>query len=65
VNVPAGGQVLGITCHSTAGGSVQVNGGDTVPVPANVGLDIAPRGNLVAPTIVFTSTDSYFVEFVR
>src|SRR5260221_3823286 len=59
VTVGAGKRVIGIGCHSTAGGSITINGGSSVPVPANVGFAIEPNGNLVAPTIIFTRTDSY------
>jgi hypothetical protein len=57
-------RVLAITavCGGTPG-TITINGGDSIPVPTNVGLQIGPKGNLVDPTIVFSSTDSYFVEF--
>src|SRR5579863_9998328 len=64
VTVSAGQRVIGIGCHSTSGGSFTINSGSSIPVPANVGISIEPLGNLTAPTIVFTSTDSYFVEVV-
>lgn len=64
VTVSSGQRVIGIGCHSTNGGSIVINSGSTVPVPAGVGIGIEPNGNLVAPTIVFTGTDSYFVEVV-
>lgn len=64
VSVPAGGRVVGIAAHSTAGGSFTINGGNSVPVPANVGVAVVPNAQLVAPTLVFTGTDSWFVEFV-
>jgi hypothetical protein len=62
--VPAGGKVLGIAAHATTAGSLTINGGASVPVPANVGAALTPNGNLVAPSIVFSGTDSYFVEYV-
>lgn len=64
VTVEAGKRVLSISCHSTNGGTLQINGGDIIPVPANVGFAINPLGNLVAPTIIYTGTDSYFIEMV-
>jgi hypothetical protein len=64
VIVSAGQRALSMSCHSTSGGTMQINGGQTIPVPANVGFAINPLGNIVAPTIVFSSTDSYFVEVV-
>lgn len=64
VVIAAGKRVLSISCHSTTGGTLQINGGDMIPVPANVGFAINPLGNLVAPTIIYTNTDSYFIETV-
>ena len=57
-------RVIGIAAHSTAGGTVTINGGSAVTLPANVAIVIEPQGNLTAPTIVFTGTDTYFVEVV-
>lgn len=62
--VGVGQRVLSISCHSTLGGSLTINGGATIPVPANVGFAINPLGNLVAPIIVYSGTDSYFIEVV-
>lgn len=59
------GRVLQIT--ATAGltaGSFTIDGGNTVTVPAGKSISIEPRGNLSSPTIVFTGTQAYFVEFV-
>lgn len=64
VVVSAGARVLGIAAHSTTGGSFTINGANTVTIPANVSINIEPLGNLIAPTIVFTGTDTYFVEVV-
>jgi hypothetical protein len=59
------GRIRGIIAHSTAGGDFTINGGDTVTIPANVGIEINPQGLLVDPTIVFSSgIDSYFIEYV-
>lgn len=65
VTVPAGGRVIGIAAHATTAGSFTINGGDSIPVPANVGVDLAPRGNLVAPIIVFSANvDSFVIEYL-
>ena len=64
VSVTAGQRVLGIAAHSTLGGSFTINGGAAITIPANSGISINPVGNLTAPTIVFTTTDSYFIEVV-
>lgn len=63
-SIPAGAKVLQVTAASVAGGSLTINGGDTVPLPPNGSISIEPRGNLVAPTLVFTATSAYFVEYV-
>lgn len=60
--IPAGQRVIGIAAHATVAGSMTINGGDSVPIPAQSGIAIQPVGQLVAPTLVFTSTDGYFVE---
>jgi hypothetical protein len=60
-------RVLQITAISlTAAGTIQINGGDAVPVPVvsstGSALCIEPVGQLIDPTIIFTNTDSYFIE---
>lgn len=65
VAVPAGRRVLQIT--ATAGATdatLTINGGDTVTIPAYRALTIEPKGNLVAPSVVFTGTTAYFIEDV-
>ena len=64
VVVTTGQRVIGIGCHSTLGGSFTINGGPSIPIPANISINVEPLGNVVAPTIVFNSTDSYFIEVV-
>ena len=65
VVVGAGKRVIGITAYSNAGGTLTIDGGDSVVIPAGSAIDIAPRGNLIAPTIVFSAgITSYFVETV-
>lgn len=56
----AGCAVLGIAAQGT--GSLTINGGQSVPISGSFSL--APEGLLIAPTIVFTGTTSYFVETV-
>lgn len=64
VTCSAGEKILGIAAHASSGGATMtINGGDSVPVPIG-GIGIQPQGNITAPTIVFTGTDSYFIEFV-
>lgn len=67
--IPAGGRVLGIAVSVMASGAtVTINGGDAIPIPwltgTVQGVEIAPRGNLVAPTIILSGTAAYLIEFV-
>ena len=64
VTVGAGERILGIAAHTSVAGTVQINGGSLITIPANVSVGIEPEGNLVAPTIIFTGTDTYLVETV-
>lgn len=64
VNVSANRRVLQITATSIMGGTMTINGGQTITIPPNASLSIEPKGNLVAPTIVFTNTSAYFIESV-
>lgn len=64
VVVTAGQRVIGIGTHSTGSGTLTINGGPSVPIPAGISINIEPLGNVVAPTLVFTGTDSYFIEVV-
>lgn len=65
VAIAKGRRVIGITAYSTLGGTLTINGGDAVVVPANSLIHLAPKGNLTAPTVVFSkSVTSYFVESV-
>jgi hypothetical protein len=62
--IGAGKRVIGISAHCTIAGSMTINGGNSIPIPANVSMNFNPLGNLTNPTIVFTGTDSFIVEFV-
>lgn len=64
VVVSGGQRVVGISAYSVAGGSFTINGGSTITLPAGISLNIEPKGNLVAPTIIFTGTNTYFIEVV-
>jgi hypothetical protein len=64
VTLPAGSKVLQISATSLLGGSFTVNGGAAITIPANQQFTLEPRGNLVAPTIVFTTTTAYVVEYL-
>jgi hypothetical protein len=64
-------RVLQITAIALeAAGSITIDGGDSTPLPygatdkVSSSICIEPRGNLIDPVIVFTGTDSYFIEYV-
>jgi hypothetical protein len=63
-SIGSGKRVIGIAAHATTAGSFTINGGVSIPVPANSSVEIQPLGNVTNPTIVFSGTDSYFVEFL-
>lgn len=63
-SIPSLARVIGVTAHCTIAGSMTINGGDSIPIPANVGYAFTPQGALVGPTIVLTGTDSYLVEYL-
>jgi hypothetical protein len=65
VAVAAGRRVTGISAYSAAGGTVTINGGDSIVIPAGASISISPKGNLQAPTIVFSAgVTSYVIESV-
>ena len=64
VVIPAGGRVT--MWSATAGGSVAtvtVNGGDPITIPAGAAFTAEPKGELLAPTFIFTTTNAYYVEY--
>lgn len=67
VTPAVGERIVGIIAHATGAGSMTIFGGVSIPIPANVGLEFEPKGNLVGDgtkTIVFTGTDTYTVEVI-
>ena len=65
VTIGAGKRVLQITAVAGGlGATLTINGGATVTIPALTSITIEPRGNLTAPSLVFTGTSGYFVEHV-
>lgn len=67
LTVAANKRILAITATAGAlvGATMTINGGQTITIPAGTTITISPRANLTAPTLVFTSTTSYFVEFIE
>lgn len=59
-----GSRIRSIVARSLVGGTLSINGGDNIPIPPTVGLEINPQGLIVSPVLVFTNTDMYFVEYV-
>tara|TARA_R110000850_G_scaffold91270_2_gene193825 strand:+ start:500 stop:1045 length:546 start_codon:yes stop_codon:yes gene_type:complete len=71
LTLTGGKRVLQITAVSLeVAGDITINGGDMIRLPygnvdkVSTEITIHPQGNLTDPTIVFTGTDSYFVEYV-
>jgi hypothetical protein len=64
VVMAAGQRVTGIAAHATLAGSMTVNAGASITIPADTGIWLEPQGQLVAPTLVFTGTDTYVVEYL-
>jgi hypothetical protein len=64
VVVSSGQRVLSIVAHATLASTITINGGATITLPTNTAFAVEPLGNVVAPTIIFTNTDSYFIEVV-
>lgn len=65
VTIGVGKRVLQITAVAGGNGAtLTINGGATVTIPALTSITIEPRGNLTAPSLVFTDTSGYFVEHV-
>lgn len=65
ISISSGLRVLQITAVAGASGATMtINGGSTVTIPALTSITIEPKGNLTAPSLVFTSTTGYFVEYV-
>ena len=64
VTLTGGKKVKSITAVSTAGGTVVIDGGNTITITANGGVDLQCDYNLVDATIVFTGTVSYVVTYI-
>jgi hypothetical protein len=71
LTLTGGKRVLQITAVALEGaGSFTINGSDVITLPygstdkVSTEITIQPQGNLTDPVIVFTGTDSYFVEYV-
>lgn len=67
LTVAANKRILQIsaTAPALAAATMTINGGQTITIPAGSSLTVSPKANVTAPTIVFTGTASYFVEFIE
>lgn len=73
VTLPATAALVRVWCRSTAGGTLAIFGGQSIPIVANAApfeLDLkhllfAASGAGSAAQLVFTGTDSYFVHYVK
>lgn len=65
VTPPQGARMLSVAAYSSAGGTLTINGGNTITIPAGVMFNLAFDPDLVIrPTFVFTGTASYYTDFV-
>lgn len=59
------GRVLQITAKAgLSTDSLTINGGPTITIPSGETVTIRPEGQLDSPTVVFSNTESYFIEVV-
>ena len=77
VTLPSGASIHYISTVSTAGGSLTIFGGPSIPLVANVPFTFDPKSDIVqasskqasgfgsALTLVFTGTVSYFVSYFQ
>lgn len=56
-------RIVGVMAHFTTAGTVQINA-TTVPCPAGLTFNWNPNAQVTDPTLIFTGSDSYFVEYV-
>lgn len=66
VIIPPGARVLQLTVAASTNdyGFITINGGSEISVPPASFIEIRPQGNLIDAEFVFTSTISYFIEYV-
>ncbi len=71
VTLPEGAVVVQIYARSTAGGTVAIFGGTAIPIVAATDFYRHPAGHSLmvskktpSNTIVFTTTTSYYVEYL-
>lgn len=64
--IPANAKIIQISAVSTSTvqSSFSINSGATITIPAGQSFTFEPKGNLISPTVIFTATASYVIEFV-
>lgn len=65
---PTQKRILNITATApvSGNGSITINGGNSITVPAGLQFNVPlPEEKLVDPVIVFTGTDSYYVDWLQ
>lgn len=74
VTLPINARIINIIAHASTSGTVSIFGGDNIPVIGVSGINILFNHQLFvsgnnssvagSQNVVFTGTDSYFVEYV-
>jgi hypothetical protein len=60
-----GKRVQNLSVHCTSAGSLTINGGAAIPIPANSQFStVFADGKLTDPTIIMTGSDSYYIDFL-
>jgi hypothetical protein len=57
-------KVKSISAYSLAGGTITINGGDSITIPANGSVDVPCDYNLIDPTVIFTATNTYLITYI-
>lgn len=65
-SLPSDARVLSLACVAgSSGATVVIDGGDEIPVPNGQSFSMTVEANLIDPTIVFTDTVTFIVQFVE
>lgn len=63
-DIPVGARIAEVAClGGTGGGTVEINGGDTITVPEGTPFQTVLGVATADTEIVFTGTDSYYVAY--
>lgn len=64
VTLGANQYLAALSAYSPAGGTVSINGGSNIPIPAGLGISMTPKGAVKGAVLVFTGTSTYVVETI-